>query len=155
MGKTLASMTGAVMISVAFTLPTFAQNYSPGSNQNQPSQPTQMQDQPTQMNQGTGVPNVSSLTPFGAETNYMSLAGYLRYVSYGQTGQWLTRAEATRIVTQHKGSSPRQIDGGRRACQPPSVLMSGSFLTPDMPVRPAPTAPPPRLATAYADARND
>jgi hypothetical protein len=75
MGKTLASMTGAVMISVAFTLPTFAQNYSPGSNQNQPSQPTQMQDQPTQMNQGTGVPNVSSLTPFGAETNYMSLAG--------------------------------------------------------------------------------
>ena len=78
----------------------------PGSNQNKPSQPTQMQDQPTQMNQGTGVPNVSSLTPFSAETNYMSLAGYLRYVSYGQTGQWLTRAEATRIVTQQKGSSP-------------------------------------------------
>jgi hypothetical protein len=52
---------------------------------------------------GGGVPNVSNLTPFGPEANYMSLAGYLRYVSYDQTGQWLTRQEADRMVAQQKG----------------------------------------------------
>ncbi|HLW48414.1 MAG TPA: hypothetical protein VKW09_11675 [bacterium] len=45
-------------------------------------------------------PNVSTLTPFTAHTNYMSLPGYLRYVSHQQTGQWLTFAEAGRIVHQ-------------------------------------------------------
>jgi len=48
-------------------------------------------------------PNVSSLTPFSAETNYMSLAGYLRYVNHQQTGQWLTVPESVRIVQQQKG----------------------------------------------------
>jgi hypothetical protein len=49
------------------------------------------------------VPNVSNLTPFSAETNYMSLVGYLRYVNHQQTGQWLTVPEAVRIVQQQKG----------------------------------------------------
>jgi hypothetical protein len=44
--------------------------------------------------------NVSTLTPFSAQTNYMSLPGYLRYTSFQQTGQWLTYTEATRIVHQ-------------------------------------------------------
>jgi len=48
-------------------------------------------------------PNVSNLTPFSAEANYMSLAGYLRYVNHQQTGQWLTVPEAERIVKQQKG----------------------------------------------------
>lgn len=48
-------------------------------------------------------PNVSNLTPFSAETNFMSLAGYLRYVNHQQTGQWLTVPEAVRIVQQQKG----------------------------------------------------
>jgi hypothetical protein len=48
-------------------------------------------------------PSVSNLTPFSAETNYMSLSGYLRYVNHQHTGQWLTVPEAGRIVQQQKG----------------------------------------------------
>jgi hypothetical protein len=44
--------------------------------------------------------NVKNLKPFTAETAYMSLAGYLRYVTHQQTNQWLTRVEAERIVRQ-------------------------------------------------------
>ena len=47
--------------------------------------------------------NVSILTPFTAQTNFMSLPGYLRYVSHEQTGQWLTYTEAERIVHQQGG----------------------------------------------------
>lgn len=45
-------------------------------------------------------PNVAALTPFTAETNFMSLPGYLRYLNHQTTGEWLTFAEATRIVGQ-------------------------------------------------------
>jgi len=45
-------------------------------------------------------PNVRNLTPFSAETNFMSLPGYLRYLSHQQTGQWLTYTEAGRVVNQ-------------------------------------------------------
>lgn len=48
-------------------------------------------------------PSIASLAPFAAETNYMSLAGYLRWVSHHETGVWLTYAEAERIVHQQKG----------------------------------------------------
>jgi hypothetical protein len=48
-------------------------------------------------------PNVANLTPFSAQANYMSLPGYLRYLVFQQTGQWLTRAEAVRIVNQQRG----------------------------------------------------
>jgi hypothetical protein len=44
--------------------------------------------------------NVANLTPFSAESNYMSLPGYLRYVTYQQTNLWLTYDEASRIVHQ-------------------------------------------------------
>jgi hypothetical protein len=44
--------------------------------------------------------NVKDLKPFSAETSYMSLAGYLRYVTHQKTSQWLTRLEAERIVRQ-------------------------------------------------------
>jgi hypothetical protein len=46
------------------------------------------------------IANVKNLTPFSAETAYMSLAGYLRYLTHQQTSQWLTRSEAERIVRQ-------------------------------------------------------
>ena len=46
------------------------------------------------------VANVKNLTPFSVETAYMSLAGYLRYLTHQQTSQWLTRSEAERIVRQ-------------------------------------------------------
>ncbi len=45
-------------------------------------------------------PNVSNLTPFSAQADFMSLSGYLRYVSYQQSNVWLTHTEALRIVQQ-------------------------------------------------------
>ena len=45
-------------------------------------------------------PNVANLKPFSAEADFMSLAGYLRYVTHQQTGQWMTLDEAARVVKQ-------------------------------------------------------
>ena len=44
--------------------------------------------------------DVRNLEPFSAETDHMSLAGYLRYLTHQRTSQWLTYPEATRIVRQ-------------------------------------------------------
>lgn len=46
------------------------------------------------------VPNVANLTPFSTEANYMSLPGYLRWLMFEQTGNWITRAEAVRLVNE-------------------------------------------------------
>lgn len=48
-------------------------------------------------------PNVANLAPFTAEANYMSLPGYLRYVTYQTSTQWMTYEEASRIVEQQTG----------------------------------------------------
>jgi hypothetical protein len=48
-------------------------------------------------------PNVSGLTPFSSEANFMSLPGYLRWLVFQQTGQWITYAEAARIVREQTG----------------------------------------------------
>jgi hypothetical protein len=45
-------------------------------------------------------PQVANLDPFTMEAGYMSLPGYLRYLTYQQTGGWLTVTEADRIVRQ-------------------------------------------------------
>jgi len=50
--------------------------------------------------QTTGYPQVTGLAPFGPETNYMSLPGYLRWVSYQVAGSWIGYPEASRIVKQ-------------------------------------------------------
>jgi len=50
--------------------------------------------------QTTGYPQVTGLAPFGVETNYMSLPGYLRWVSYQMSGSWLGYPEAARIVKE-------------------------------------------------------
>lgn len=64
--------------------------------------PPSQQVQPAQTTPGsTGqVPSVSNLKPFSIEANFMSLAGYLRYLMHQQTGQWMTYAEAQRAVRQ-------------------------------------------------------
>lgn len=33
-------------------------------------------------------PNTATLSPFSAEMNFMSQAGYTRYMNHVQTGQW-------------------------------------------------------------------
>jgi len=60
------------------------------------AQPAAAQDQTTPV---VGeYPNVSGLQPFVAETNYMSLAGYLKWTAFKDQGVWLSTAEAQRIV---------------------------------------------------------
>ena len=44
--------------------------------------------------------DVRNLKPFSTETDHMSLAGYLRYLTHQRTSQWLTYPEATRIASQ-------------------------------------------------------
>jgi len=48
-------------------------------------------------------PKISTVTPFTAEANFMSLPGYLRYLIHQQSGQWLTYGEAARAVRQQAG----------------------------------------------------
>ncbi len=48
------------------------------------------------------MPRVENLRPFSAETLYMSVVGFLRYVVYQQTGTWLTYLEATRMLHEQQ-----------------------------------------------------
>jgi hypothetical protein len=47
--------------------------------------------------------DVSALQPWSAESNYMSLAGYLRWMTFREQAVWLSMAEANRIVAQQTG----------------------------------------------------
>ena len=51
------------------------------------------------------TPNVASLEPFSAEANFMSLPGYLRWLLFEQTGNWITYQEAARMVQQQNGQA--------------------------------------------------
>lgn len=48
-------------------------------------------------------PNVANIQPFAPQANYMSLPGYLRWVTWRDQQVWLTYAEATRIVLAQGG----------------------------------------------------
>jgi len=48
--------------------------------------------------------NVAGLEPFSAESNYMSPAGYLRWMTFVEQGVWLSMPEAQRIVAQQMAS---------------------------------------------------
>ena len=48
-------------------------------------------------------PNVSGLQAWSAESNYMSQAGYLRWMTFREQAVWLSMAEANRIVAQQTG----------------------------------------------------
>ena len=48
-------------------------------------------------------PNVANLQPFTAQANYMSLPGYLRWLVFRDTGTWMSRDEAVRVVSEQGG----------------------------------------------------
>ena len=48
-------------------------------------------------------PNVASIQPFSAQANFMSLPGYLRWITWRDQQTWLTYPEATRIVVAQGG----------------------------------------------------
>ena len=47
-----------------------------------------------------GYTNVASLEPWSPQSNYMSLAGYLRWMTFREQKVWLSMAEAKRIVAE-------------------------------------------------------
>jgi len=49
--------------------------------------------------------SVVGLQPFTAETNYMSLPGYMRHEGFKADGKWMTRLEAVRAVKE-QGCDP-------------------------------------------------
>lgn len=51
------------------------------------------------------VPNVANLEPFSAEASFMSLPGYLRWLLFQQTGNWITYQEAARMVQEQLGQA--------------------------------------------------
>lgn len=55
----------------------------------------------------TPYPDVSKLDPFSAESNFMSLPGYLRWVTFQQTTNWLSYTEAERIVVEQSRTAGR------------------------------------------------
>jgi len=48
----------------------------------------------------SGLPDVRHLRAFTAETNYLSRAGYLRYVVYSMTRAWISPVESERFILQ-------------------------------------------------------
>jgi hypothetical protein len=52
------------------------------------------------------VANVAKMRAFSPESDYMSLAGYFRYVSHLASGQWLTYADAAQAVQSVLMSGP-------------------------------------------------
>jgi hypothetical protein len=97
MRKMLVSIVSVTMLVAVASSVAFAQTTpAPTPPSTQPAAPVQ--------NVSPGqVPTVSNLKPFSAEADYMSLAGYLRYLMYQQTNQWVTYAEASRVVKQQGG----------------------------------------------------
>lgn len=58
---------------------------------------------PTSVDVGlVALPRVENLKPYSPETQYMSVAGFLRYVVYQQTGTWLTQTETTRMLQEQQ-----------------------------------------------------
>jgi len=47
-------------------------------------------------------PYVASLTPYSAETNNMSLEGYLRALVFQRTGKWMSLADAERVLRMQR-----------------------------------------------------
>ena len=59
--------------------------------------------QPAAAQEAGTFPNVSALTPFTAEANYMSMPGYLRWQTYLEQKVWISVPEAKRIVSEQTG----------------------------------------------------
>jgi hypothetical protein len=85
-----------VIVSVIIVYPSRAQAASPTAA-------PAIAAQPTYVDVGlVALPRVENLKPYSAETQYMSVTGFLRYVVYQQTGTWLTQTEATRMLQEQQ-----------------------------------------------------
>lgn len=78
--------------------------YPPRTHASLPTSAPALTDPPAFMEIGlVALPRVENLKAFSPETQYMSVAGFLRYVVFQQTGHWLSQNEATRMLQeQHR-----------------------------------------------------
>ncbi|MDI6772192.1 MAG: hypothetical protein QME77_06335 [bacterium] len=75
--------------------------YPPRTAAAQPTAAAALAPPPAQIDLAlASLPRVENLKPFSPETQYMSVAGFLRYVVYHQTGLWLTQNEASRMLQE-------------------------------------------------------
>ncbi len=85
-----------VVVSVIIVYPSRAQAATPGAA-------PAVASQPVVVDVGlVAMPRVENLKPYSAETQYMSVVGFLRYVVYQQTGTWLTQLEASRMLHEQQ-----------------------------------------------------
>lgn len=72
---------------------------------------------PSAVRRHAAAPSVSDdsdftdLRAFSAQTNYMSLLGYVRYWTYQREGRWITNAEAARIIKSRPARHVRTARG--------------------------------------------
>lgn len=63
-------------------------------------------------------PNVTGLKPFTSQTAYLSLIGYIQYLSKNQDGQQISREEAVRVLNYQKSgksSEPVKVKKAKKA----------------------------------------
>lgn len=63
--------------------------------------------------QAQTYPDVSKLTPFTPECNYMSVPGYLRWQYLLSSGRWISREQAVEQVRQQGGNAGPAPTGTR------------------------------------------
>lgn len=56
------------------------------------------------------IPNVRGLTPFTAETNFMSTTGFLRWQYFVENNAWISRAEAASLVQAQTGTAAALVE---------------------------------------------
>lgn len=79
----------------------------------------------TKVSAQTTYPNVSGLTAFTQETNYMSIAGYLRYRYFLDSGRWISREES-----ENAAGVPRSVAASTVADSTPAPAVTNTDITP-------------------------
>lgn len=62
-------------------------------------------------------PNVIGLKPFTSQTAYLSLIGYIQYLSKNQDGKEITREEAIQVINSQKSgqvAEPKKVKKSRK-----------------------------------------
>jgi len=89
MGRLLLPVIVAALVAAVFAGPAGAQNApAPASAaKTAPAAPGQW-------------PSIKGLKPYSDDTNGMSLSGFLRFLTFQQTGRWISNDDADRVVKQ-------------------------------------------------------
>lgn len=102
MRRTVASIAGLALVVAVLTVAASAQTtqlpVTPQPYPAAPPVPNFYYGPPVQHPTGGVFPFVAGLKPYSADTNNMSLDGYLKQLVFQQTGKWISRADAERVI---------------------------------------------------------